>query len=69
MSEEKKTIAERLDEIDGVVKKLENEDLPLEEALKAFEEGIALVRETNAKLTEAETHLKTLTGEGNPDEL
>ena len=62
MSEEKKTIA-------GVVKKLENEDLPLEEALKAFEEGIALVRETNAKLTEAETRLKTLTGEGNPDEL
>ena len=69
MSEEKKTIAERLDEIYGVVKKLENEDLPLEEALKAFEEGIALVRETNAKLTEAETRLKTLTGEGNPDEL
>ena len=38
--------------LETVVEKLERGDLPLEEALAAFEEGVTLVRHLSDKLTE-----------------
>ena len=69
MSEKKLSIEEQLEKIDEVIEKLEQEDLPLEDALKAFEKGIGLVKETNEALTKAEKRLQVLTEEGNTDEL
>ena len=50
-------IVKRLDE---VVAQLESGQLPLEESLKAFEEGVGLVRKGEARLTEAEKRVELL---------
>jgi exodeoxyribonuclease VII small subunit len=56
-------------ELEKRVKKLEEEDLPLEQALKVFEEGVALTRFCNQALNTAEQRLQELTAapaEGGP---
>ena len=58
MDFEKKII--RLEEI---VQKMEKGDLPLEESLKYFEEGVKLSRECQTKLNEAEAKVKILVGQ------
>ena len=47
--------------LETLVEELESGDLPLEEALKAFEQGIKLTRECQQALTEAEQKVMLLT--------
>ena len=47
-------------ELEAIVSRMETGDLPLEEALAAFEAGIALVRALNQRLTEAEARIEVL---------
>ncbi|MGF1685949.1 exodeoxyribonuclease VII small subunit [Photobacterium japonica] len=49
-----------LDELDSIVHELESGDIPLEEALKKFERGIALARNSQLKLTQAEQRVEIL---------
>ncbi|MGE4095767.1 MAG: exodeoxyribonuclease VII small subunit [Candidatus Binatia bacterium] len=49
-----------LEVLDGIVTKLERGDLSLEEALAAYEEGVALVRHLGSKLTEVEKRVEVL---------
>ncbi len=51
---------EAIDELKGIVSKLEGGDLPLEEALSLFEKGIGLTRYCNRKLDEAEKRVEIL---------
>ena len=46
--------------LDDIVERLESGELPLEEALRAFEEGVKLVRLLNQKLGEAERRVEVL---------
>jgi exodeoxyribonuclease VII small subunit len=48
-------------ELEGVVGRLEQGELPLEEALAAFERGIALTRACQQALREAEQKVEVLT--------
>lgn len=48
-------------ELERIVARLEAGELPLEEALAAFEAGIALVRQLHQRLTEAEARIDVLT--------
>ncbi len=50
-------------ELESRVQKLEEENLPLEEALKVFEEGVALTRFCNQALNAAEQRLQELTAD------
>jgi exodeoxyribonuclease VII small subunit len=52
---------EGLSALELIVGRLESGDLALEDALRAFEEGIGLVRILNDKLTEAEQRIQLLT--------
>jgi exodeoxyribonuclease VII small subunit len=54
------TVVKRLEE---VVRKLEGTDLSLEDSLKAFEEGIRLVRTGETLLTQAEKKVEQLLSE------
>jgi len=47
--------------LEELVTRLEAGDLPLEEALRAFESGVGLVRALNDQLTEAEQRVEVLT--------
>jgi exodeoxyribonuclease VII small subunit len=51
---------EALDELEKRVRRLEQGDVPLEEALALFEEGVALARTCHEQLEAAERRLSTL---------
>jgi len=55
------TFEEALGQLETVVARLEGGDLPLEEALRAFEEGIRLARTCAARLEDAERRVRLLT--------
>lgn len=52
----------KLKRLDEIVVKMEKGDLPLEESLKLFEEGVKLSRECHKRLNEAESQVKILMG-------
>ena len=63
MSEEKKSFEERLSRLDQIVAKVEGETLPLDEAMKLFEEGKKLIDSLQGELKEAEEKIaKSLKG-------
>ncbi len=49
-----------LAELEGVVRRLEQGELPLEESLAAFERGIALVRLLSERLAQVEQRVEVL---------
>jgi exodeoxyribonuclease VII small subunit len=65
------TFEEALSQLEALVARLEAGDLPLEEALRAFEEGVRLTRLCAERLEDAErrVHLLTRTAEGTEQEV
>ena len=53
-----------LEQLEGIVERLEDGDLELEEALQAFEQGVSLTRHCAAKLDVAERRIEVLVREG-----
>ena len=51
-------------ELEGIVKKLEEGDLPLEQSLALYERGVQLSRFCHARLEEAERRIEILTDRG-----
>ena len=58
-----------LQRLDEVVGRLERGDLPLEESLKAYEEGIGLVRQAQGRLDGMERRLEQLLADGRQSPL
>lgn len=54
-----------LEELEAVVKELENGDLPLERSLELFEKGMQLSESCRKQLEEAETRIEILTKKNN----
>lgn len=52
----------KLGRLEEIVIKMEKGELPLEESLKLFEEGVSLSRECHRQLNEAEVKVKELVG-------
>jgi exodeoxyribonuclease VII small subunit len=50
--------------LEAIVERLERGELPLEQALAAFEEGVALTRRCAARLEDAERRIEVLVREG-----
>ena len=50
--------------LQGIVERLENEELPLEDSLKAFEQGMDLSRRGQRILDEAERRVELLLRDG-----
>ncbi len=55
-----KTFEASLNELERIVKQLEDGDLALEESLKLFEDGIRLSRECRERLANAERRIEVL---------
>lgn len=53
-----------LEDLESIVKKLESADLPLEESLALFEQGVELSEACRARLEEAETRIEILLKKG-----
>ena len=54
------TFEEALSQLEALVTRLEGGDLPLEEALRAFEEGVRLTRLCAERLEDAERRVQVL---------
>lgn len=54
------TFEEAMERLEGIVGKLEEEGLPLEQSLEIFEEGVKLSRFLNSRLNEAEQKVEIL---------
>ncbi len=60
---ENMTFEATIEELDSLVDQLENGDLALDDALRKFERGIALVRAGQTKLSDAEQRVSILLSE------
>ena len=60
MAKKKEKFEEALQKLETIVTQMEEGDLPLEETLKAFEEGVRLARFCASKLDEAERKVEKL---------
>jgi exodeoxyribonuclease VII small subunit len=60
---------ETLSELEGIVSDMEGGDLPLDEALAKFERGVALSRQGQACLEQAEQKVKILLNENGEETL
>ena len=67
-AEKQKTFEASLQELERIVRRLENGDLALEESLKLFEDGVKLSRECQERLNQAERRIEILMrdDDGNP---
>jgi len=50
--------SKQLERLEAIVRRLESEDLDLDEALKLFEEGVERLRAAREQLTQAELNVK-----------
>ena len=55
---------EDMNELERTVQRLEKEELPLEEALDLYEDGLGLVRRCSAFLRDAEQRIEVLDEDG-----
>ena len=60
MARKKENFEEALKKLEAIVAQMEEGDLPLEESLKAFEEGVKLAKLCTKKLDEAERKVEKL---------
>jgi exodeoxyribonuclease VII small subunit len=56
----KEKFEDALEKLESIVRDMEAGDLPLDSALKSFEEGIRLIRFCSAKLDETERRVEQL---------
>ena len=70
MSKKSMNFEQSVQRLDEIVQQMERGDVPLQEALKLFEEGTALVTSCNRLLNDAELKVVQLTkgADGDPQE-
>lgn len=68
MTKELKTFEENLNTLELIVNQLEQGDIPLEEALDKFQDGIKLSRNLKQKLQDAEETLTKIVSEDGTEE-
>ena len=62
MAKKQATFEEKLMELEGLIRKMEGGSLPLDETLKAYEEGIRLSKSLTEELSQAEKKMLELSG-------
>ncbi len=61
---EKLSLEENFDRLEEKIEKLEQEDLPLEEAFRAYSEGMAILKQCNDQIDKVEKQVLRLSEEG-----
>lgn len=70
MDKKEKTFEEDLEALELIVRKLENGDIPLDEAIDKFNEGMKLANKCNKKLEDATTAVtKVLNKDGSLEDF
>ncbi|HYT03256.1 MAG TPA: exodeoxyribonuclease VII small subunit [Gemmatimonadales bacterium] len=58
MADTRASFAQQLERLEEIVRRLEGQELDLDEALKLFEEGVERLRQARDRLTSAEAKVK-----------
>ncbi|MDD6203244.1 MAG: exodeoxyribonuclease VII small subunit [Lachnospiraceae bacterium] len=66
---EEKTLNEMMKELDEHVRKLEADDISLEDSFQIYEEGMKLIKQCNAKIDRVEKKVLELNGDGTLQEM
>lgn len=61
---ERESFETLLKKLEGVVAKLESNELPLEEAIDAYQKGVTLAKEGHARLQDAQLKIEEVTRGG-----
>lgn len=69
MSDKEKSFDESLEQLEKIVEKLEQGDVPLEEALDEFQDGITLSRDLKKRLQDAEETLAKIVTDEDEEEV
>ena len=64
VEKKEQTIEESFARLDEMVKKMDSEDIPLEESFRLYEEGMKLLRNVNGRIDQVEKKMKQITGDG-----
>lgn len=67
MAEEKQSFEARLSRLNEIVAEIEGSTLPLDEAIKLFQEGQALIKGMEEELNNAVAKIEELTGQPKED--
>lgn len=70
MAQKKQSFEQSMERLEQIVRAMERGDVPLEESLKLFQEGTALVQSCGKLLDDAELQVKqiTVSADGRPVE-
>ncbi|MBQ3899448.1 MAG: exodeoxyribonuclease VII small subunit [Lachnospiraceae bacterium] len=63
------TLEKILDNIDEIIEKLEDEELPLEEAFTEYSKGVKLIAEANKKVDRVEKKVQKLLDNGETEDF
>ncbi len=63
------TIEERFERLDGIVSRMDEENVPLEEAFALYKEGLEQVKFANAMLDEMEAAIRMLDEDGDLEDF
>lgn len=61
---EEKTLEELFEEIDGIIAKMEGEDLSLEQSFGLYESGIRMLQDCNARIEQVEKKILMMNAQG-----
>lgn len=63
LNEKDISFEQAMQQLEGIVQQLETGEMPLEEALRSFEQGAALIKKCSTVLKEAELKIEKLTSQ------
>ncbi len=63
-TETSQTFENLMENLEDTVERLQNDELSLEDALKAYEQGVHLIRQCETRLSEAEAQIQALDKDG-----
>ena len=68
-SMEQLTVEESFAKLDEMVKRLESEDVPLEESFRLYQEGMKLLKDVSGRIMTYEKKMQVLSGNGTMEDL
>ena len=66
---EQLTVEESFARLDEMVKRLESEDVPLEESFRLYQEGMKLLKDVSGRIMTYEKKMQVLSGDGTLEAL
>lgn len=63
------SLEESFEKLDGLLSRMEDRDIPLEEAFTLYQQGVELLRSCNEKIDTVEKKILVMNGDGGFDEF